>query len=55
MYYVIKLIQAAGLTFILIAFIKKFPNIMDLKLFGIGIGVFTCGWVLQKFILKSDQ
>jgi len=53
MYYVIKLIQASGLTFILIAFLKDFPNIMSMKMLGSGIFVFTFGWLLQNFILKS--
>jgi hypothetical protein len=53
MYYVLKLIQAAGLTFIMISFVKNFPEIMDMKMLAVGIFIFTFGWTLQKIILKN--
>ena len=53
MYYLIKLIQAAGLTFILFGFLAKFPELMDMKLLLAGIIIFTFGWALQKFMLKQ--
>jgi len=52
MYYLIKLIQATGLTLILIGFIKNFPELMDFKIFLIGVIVFLSGWVVQKFMLQ---
>jgi len=53
MYYLIKLIQATGLTLILIGFIKNFPELMDMKLFGYGIAFFASGWIIQKLLLKQ--
>jgi len=53
MYYLLKLIQAAGLTFIVIGFFKNFPNIMDMKMLAVGIGIFTFGWILQRITLKK--
>ena len=51
MYYLIKLIQAAGLTLILFAFIRNFPELMDVKILGVGILIFALGWTLQKLLL----
>ena len=53
MYCLLKLIQAAGLTFIVIAFFKNFPEIMDMKMLAVGICIFTFGWILQKITLKK--
>jgi len=52
MYYLLKLIQAVGLTLIMIGFFKNFPEIMDMKMLTVGIGIFTFGWILQKKMLK---
>jgi len=52
MYYLIKLIQATGLTLILIGFIKNFPELMDFKIFLIGIILFLSGWAANKFMVK---
>ena len=52
MYYLSKIIQALGLTLILIGFVKSFPNLMDRTLLVIGIGVFVLGWCIQRFMLK---
>jgi len=52
MYYVLKLIQAAGLTLVMLGFLKNLPKIMDMKMFGLGIGIFAFGWILQKTMLK---
>jgi len=52
MFYLLKLIQAAGLTLIVIGFFKNFPKIMDMKMLTVGIGIFTFGWILQKTTLK---
>jgi len=53
MYYVIKFIQAAGLTLILFAFIKSFPELMDRKILVSGIVVFTFGWILERILLRK--
>lgn len=53
MYYTLKLIQAVGLTLILIGFLKDFPSIMNMKMLAVGVGIFTFGWILQKIILKK--
>ena len=53
MYYLLKLIQAAGLTFIGVGFFKDFPEIMDMKMLAAGIGIFTFGWMFQKTTLKK--
>ena len=53
MYYLLKLIQAAGLTFIGVEFFKNFPETMDMKILAIGASIFTFGWILQKITLKK--
>lgn len=52
MYYIAKIAQAAGLTVILISFLKDFPKLMNPKIFGIGVLVFVSGWIVQHFMLK---
>jgi len=52
MYYITKLIQAAGLTLILIGFVQKFPELMNPRLLLWGIGMFITGWLIQKLLLK---
>jgi len=53
MYYVLKLIQAAGLTLIVIGFFKNFPEVMDMKMLAVGICIFIFGWMIQKITLKK--
>ena len=53
MYFVGKLAQAAGLTIILIDFIRKFPNLMSPKVLGVGVLLFIFGWIINKFLLKA--
>ena len=48
MYYLAKFLQAAGLTIILIDFIRRFPNLMNMRVLGAGIAVFTFGWLLER-------
>jgi hypothetical protein len=52
MYYCAKIIQAAGLTLILIGFLKNFPELMDYKTLIAGVCVFVFGWLIHKFMLK---
>ena len=52
MYYIAKIAQAAGLTVILIGFLKDFPKLMNPKILGIGALIFAFGWVVQHLMLK---
>ncbi len=51
-YYVGKLFQAAGLTVILIGFIKNFPDLMSHGVLGLGFLFFGMGWGINKFLGK---
>jgi len=53
MYYVAKIIQAGGLTLILIGFLLKFPKLMNPRLFIVGLIIFLAGWISEKFLLKK--
>ena len=53
MYYIAKFLQAAGLGVILVAFLSRFPHLMDTKIFGFGGLIFFSGWLLQQFGLKK--
>jgi len=52
MYYVAKFLEAAGMTVILIEFLRHFPALMSIKVFGAGIAVFGIGWVTERYLLK---
>jgi len=54
MYYIGKIIQASGLTFILVAFMRKFPNLMSYKEFLIGMIVFLMGWIIDRYLTKKN-
>ena len=51
MYLLAKILQAAGLTIMGIGFIAQFPRLMDHTLLGLSIGLFGCGWGIQKFLV----
>lgn len=53
MYLLAKCAQAAGLTIILIDFLRNFPNLMSRTILCVGIGVFFFGWSINKFLLKK--
>ena len=53
MYYIAKFAQAAGLTIILIEFVRNFPNLMNYRILGVGITVFLFGWIITRFLLKT--
>ena len=55
MYYLAKIAQAAGLTLILIDFLKNFPNLMNRKILMAGIILFGFGWIVERFMLKRRQ
>ena len=52
MYYISKGFQLVGLLIIAAGFVKKFPNLMDYKLLGIGLIFFIMGVAIQKFGLS---
>ena len=53
MYYLAKLAQAAGLTIILIGFLRKFPHLMNPRILLVGIALFLFGWIIDQFLLKK--
>ena len=53
MVFISKFIQAAGLTIILIGFIQRFPELMNPKLFLLGLGVFMLGWLIGRLRKSS--
>ena len=54
MYYISKGFQFIGLLVIGIGFISKFPQLMDYKLIGIGLGFFIMGVGIKKFGLSKN-
>ena len=53
MFYAVRLLQACGLTIILIDFLRNFPDLMSRLVLCVGIGMFTLGWLINKFVLKQ--
>lgn len=53
MFYIAKILQAAGMGVILIDFARRFPNLMSHQVLMIGILIFLAGWIVEKFLLKS--
>jgi hypothetical protein len=53
MYYIGKILQACGLTVILIGFIRNFPELMDHRSLAVGILIFACGWLVDRFLLRK--
>ena len=54
MYYFSKGFQLVGLLVIGVGFINKFPQLVDYKLFGIGLVFFIMGLVIKKFGLIKN-
>ena len=52
LFYLSKTIQASGLMAIAIGFVTKFPNVMDIRLWGLGLLIFGVGWSLEHFFLQ---
>lgn len=46
MFYLGKILQATGLTVVLIGFIQHFPNLMPYRYVLIGILMFISGWLI---------
>ncbi len=53
MYWVAKILQAAGMVIVLLGFIRSFPAVMDRPTLAAGIIVFASGWVIDRFVLKK--
>ncbi len=53
MYYLAKIVQASGLTVVVIGYLVSFPNLMSRKALLIGIVLFAFGWIIEKFLLKK--
>lgn len=53
MFYFAKILQALGLTIILIDFLRNFPELMSRTILVISIGLFTSGWILNRFFVKQ--
>jgi len=53
MYYIAKLVQAAGLTIVVIDFIRHFPELMNFRIMGVGVMLFLFGWIIQRYLLKK--
>ena len=53
MYYFSKGFQLVGLLVIGVGFINKFPQLVDYKLLGIGLGFFIMGLAIKKFGLSE--
>lgn len=45
--------QAAGMAVILVGFVRRFPEVMSYRLFVLGVGLFTAGWLLGRSFLKK--
>ena len=52
LFYLSKVVQASGLLAIAIGFVTKFPQVMDVKLWGVGLLIFIFGWGLERYFLK---
>lgn len=53
MFYLGKILQAAALSVILIDFLRNFPELMSRKILIICIAMFTCGWIINRYLVKS--
>ena len=51
LFYLSKVVQASGLLAIAIGFATKFPQVMDVKLWGVGLLIFIFGWGLERYFL----
>jgi len=51
-YYIGKILQATGLTIILIGFLQAFPELMSHRQLMVGVLIFCCGWLTDKFLLR---
>ena len=52
LFYLSKVVQASGLLAIAIGFVTKFPQVMDVKLWRVGLLIFIFGWGLERYFLK---
>ncbi len=52
LFYLAKTIEFIGLGVVAIGFVQRFPQLMNPKLLLAGILIFTCGWMIERFLLK---
>lgn len=52
MYLAAKFIEALGLGIVLIGFLRNFPKLMNPHLLAVGVSIFFCGWMIERFLLK---
>jgi len=53
MFYLAKFFQILGLMVIGINFLMCFPSLMDPKILIAGILFFFCGWLVQRYLLRT--
>jgi len=53
MFYVAKVLEALGIVTIAANFIMAFPELMNPKMFLAGCALFTCGWAVERYFVKS--
>lgn len=53
MFYVAKILEALGLVVIGVNFLLAFPELMNMKALLAGIILFACGWLVERFLMKS--
>ena len=52
MYYLAKILQAAGLGLLGIGFVLKFPKLVDHTTLLIALTAFGLGWIVEKVVAK---
>ena len=53
MYYVAKVLESLGLAVVGGGFMIAFPDLMNMRVLGIGLLLFTIGWIMDQYLLKS--
>jgi hypothetical protein len=53
MYYAAKLLEGSGMAVVAGGFVIAFPELMNIRVLGIGLLLFTCGWIMDLYILRS--
>lgn len=53
MYYVAKVLEGLGLAVVAGGFMIAFPDLMNMRVLGIGLLLFTIGWIMDQYLLKS--
>ena len=53
MFYAAKVLEGAGLVIVAVGFLMAFPELMNMRVLGIGTLLFVCGWIMDQYLLKS--